>query len=125
MIISKKQSGITLIALAVTIIVVMILAGVSLSSLSGQENTITKAQDVKSAVDLKEEKDAILIAIQETLILSNNGKLEKKSFKKHLEEHLDIISFDYNEDDKLYTIRTVSNNKVYVIDDKGNIKEEN
>ena len=119
----KNKNGVTLIALATTIVVIMILAGVSLSSLTGQDQTLDQAHDVKSAVELKEEKEAIMIAIQETLISSNDGKLAKRNFKKHLEEHIDITFFEYNEGTKEFTIRIASSSRVYVIDEKGNIKK--
>ena len=54
----KKQKGITLIALVVTIIVLMILAGVSVSMLTGQNGILTNAakakEDTDSASDLEE-----------------------------------------------------------------------
>ena len=42
-IVRKKQRGITLIALVVTIIVLLILAGVSVSMLTGQNGILTNA----------------------------------------------------------------------------------
>lgn len=41
----KGQKGITLVALVVTIIVLIILAGVSISLLFGQYGIVTRAQD--------------------------------------------------------------------------------
>ena len=115
-----NEKGITMIALVVTIIVILIIVGVSISSITGQGNTINKANDVQSAVDIKEEKDAIRIAIQETIISSNNGKIEKSNLKKHLDEHLEIDYFQYNEENEQYTIRTKKNNNIYIIDKDGN-----
>ena len=43
----KKQGGITLIALVITIIVLLILAGVSISMLTGDNGIITQAQKAK------------------------------------------------------------------------------
>ena len=44
---SKKNGGITLIALVVTIIVLIILAGVSISMLTGQNGILTRAAKAK------------------------------------------------------------------------------
>ena len=44
---NKRQSGITLIALVVTIIVLMILAGISVSMLTGKNGIINKAKEAK------------------------------------------------------------------------------
>ena len=46
-IVRKKQRGITLIALVVTIIVLLILAGVSVSMLTGQNGILTNAAKAK------------------------------------------------------------------------------
>ena len=43
----KRDSGITLIALVVTIIVLLILAGVSISMLTGENGIITQAKKSK------------------------------------------------------------------------------
>ena len=43
----KKQKGITLIALVVTIIVLLILAGVSIATLTGDNGILTRASNAK------------------------------------------------------------------------------
>lgn len=43
----KKQTGITLIALVITIIVLLILAGISIATLTGQNGILTKANKAK------------------------------------------------------------------------------
>lgn len=61
----KQERGITLVALVVTIVVLLILAGVSISMVLGQNGIVTKAKDAKrnytSAADneLKGMNDAI------------------------------------------------------------------
>ena len=44
---NKKEKGITLVALVVTIVVLLILAGISISMLGGENGIITKAQEAK------------------------------------------------------------------------------
>ena len=43
----KKEQGITLIALVVTIVVLLILAGVSIAMLIGENGIITRASEAK------------------------------------------------------------------------------
>lgn len=47
----KKENGITLVALVVTIVVLLILAGVSISLVLGQNGLINKAQEAKSQTE--------------------------------------------------------------------------
>ena len=58
----KRNKGITLIALVVTIVVLLILAGVSISMLTGENGIITQAQNAKEQSEIGEEKEAISVA---------------------------------------------------------------
>ena len=88
---NRKENGITLIALTVTIVVMLIIAGVSLSSLDGQDSSIGQAKDVKTATEYKEAKDSVRIAIQEALLASDKGMLERDIFEKYLDKHINAI----------------------------------
>ena len=57
----KKKDGITLIALVVTIIVLLILAGISISMLTGQNSILNRAQEAKEDTETaqKEEQDKL------------------------------------------------------------------
>lgn len=45
----KNEKGITLIALVITIIVLLILAGVTIATLTGNNGILTKANEAKKA----------------------------------------------------------------------------
>ena len=83
-----KENGITLIALTVTIVVMLIIAGVSLSSLDGQDSSIGQAKDVKTATEYKEAKDSVRMAIQEALLASDDGALDQNTLEKYLVKHI-------------------------------------
>lgn len=70
----KKQSGITLIALVITIIVLLILAGVSITTLTGGGGIIENASETKENADFKSIREQInqaLIAQDETYTETN------------------------------------------------------
>ena len=69
----KSNKGITLIALVVTIVVLLILAGVSISMLTGENGIITQAQKAKEQSEIGEEKEAISVAYSGAKI-KNEGK---------------------------------------------------
>ena len=54
----KDTKGITLIALVVTVIILLILVGVSIATLSGQNGFLTKAQEAKTKTELAEIEEA-------------------------------------------------------------------
>ena len=89
----NKDKGITLIALVVSIIVLLVLAGVSISMLTGQNGILTRAAESKVKTEMAGEKEKIQIAIvslkmREKLTSRNiniemqNEKINIKSLKE-------------------------------------------
>ena len=69
----KKQNGITLIALVVTIIVLIILAGVSIAMLVGDNGIITKAQEATKKTESASLEEKIKLLSEQTLKLNPNN----------------------------------------------------
>ena len=57
----RKERGITLIALVITIIVLLILAGVSIAMLTGQNGILTQAQKAKNETEKAAENEAAIL----------------------------------------------------------------
>ncbi len=68
----KKQNGITLIALVITIIVLLILAGVSIAMLTGENGVLTKATESTTKTKEGEVEEAIKLGVAE-IIADNQG----------------------------------------------------
>lgn len=68
----KSNKGITLIALVITIIVLLILAGVAIATLTGDNGVLTKAVSSKEKTDIAETKEQIKLEIMGNL--SDEGK---------------------------------------------------
>ena len=58
----QRNNGITLIALIVTIIVLLILAGVTIATLTGENGIITKAIEAREQTEIGREKEEIALA---------------------------------------------------------------
>ena len=54
-----RNNGITMIALCVTIIVLLILAGVTISTFEGKDGIFNKANDSKKSAAIVEEKEIL------------------------------------------------------------------
>ena len=70
----KNNNGITLIALVITIIVLLILAGVTISMLSGENGILIQATKAKTDIDDEAMKTSIHLAYLSSLS-SGNGKI--------------------------------------------------
>ena len=71
---TKKQRGITLIALVITIIVLLILAGVSIAMLTGENGILTQAQRAKNETETAQIQEQNILTDYEVYI--NNATLE-------------------------------------------------
>ena len=60
---NRKQKGVTLIALVITIIVLIILAGVSLNLVFGENGIIGQAKEAKKKTEVASEEEAISLAL--------------------------------------------------------------
>ena len=80
--IQKKENGITLIALVITIIVLLILAGVSIAMLTSENGIINQAQNAKEETEIASEKEAI----QLTMINSEMTDDEKYNIGEELRD---------------------------------------
>lgn len=83
----REQKGITLIALVITIIVLLILAGVSIAMLTGQNGILTKAKESTTASSEAEKMEAVKLALAEIVAdkLSGTGSYTEIN-KANIEE---------------------------------------
>ena len=63
----KNNKGITLIALVITIIVLLILAGVSIAMLTGDNGILTQAGNARTETAQAEAEEAVKLAVNEIL----------------------------------------------------------
>ena len=69
----KNTKGITLIALVETIIIILILAGVSIAMLTGNNGILTQGKRAKEETEIAEEKEAISLAMNALKIQKQVG----------------------------------------------------
>ena len=116
----KQEKGITLIALVITIIVLLILAGVSIAMLTGQNGILTQAQKADTQTSVAEEKEQIALAY--------NAAVAKK-------QSTDVTYSDLNDEfeasevgataigENPITVTFTESQRKYELDANGNITE--
>ena len=83
---TKEQKGITLIALVVTIIVLIILAGISISLLFGKSGIITRAKKGQEIADVATAQDKLELIKSEIPMKILDGKDSTVNLNNYLEE---------------------------------------
>ena len=89
----NKNKGITLIALVVTIIVLLILAGISISMLTGQNGILNRAAEAKEKNNAAQEEEQIKLAVMAALS-DGTGTLTMPNLKKELASYGITIAED-------------------------------
>ena len=83
---NKKQKGITLISVVITIIVLLILAGVGIATLTGDNGILaqaTQAKDSSNAAGVKEK-----VEVEALRCIDKRGNFNKGTFKTNVETNL-------------------------------------
>ena len=116
----KRISGITLIALVVTIIVLLILAGVTLSLVIGNNGIVNRASDAKEQMKIGEEKEGIgLAAIEVNISDKGYTELTEQNFQKAIDNRFgEKRAIVIENGDGTYTIKFIDSNRTYSINAK-------
>ena len=93
-----KNRGITLIALVITIIVLLILAGISIAMLTGENGLLTKVIDAKNKTNEAQAKEKIDLAVS-NIFLNGNNEVTYETLNSALNEEFGPNNYDINPKD--------------------------
>ncbi len=121
----RKEKGITLIALVVTIVVLLILAGVSISMLTGENGIITQAQDAKEKTDIGREREIVELAAVGAAGKNNYGEITEENLEIELNEMIGPRNEDYTlvKDGENFIVTYTDSKRGYQIDANGRVTE--
>ena len=124
---NNSSKGITLIALVITIIVLLILAGVSIAMLTGENGILTQATEAKEENIKGKEKEQIKLAMQSLRIQKEKENLSLTVSPQELQEQLQYdgaknVTVEAGKNDTLIVKYQESKNS-YRVEQNGNIEE--
>ena len=119
----NNKKGITLIALVVTIVVLLILAGVSIAMLGGENGIIKQAVEAKDKNKKSEIEEKVNLAAQAASMDELGQEIKKDKFSEELDKNFGpgVANLEYDESQKEYTV-TVDDYEVKV-SNKGQVAE--
>ena len=89
----KKERGITLIALVITIIVLLILAGVTIASITGENGILSKATQASQKTTQEKEREEIKMAVTSDNMKDITGdERESDDYIENFQKELDNIA---------------------------------
>ena len=82
----KNIRGITLIALVITVIVLLILAGVTIAALSGDNGILKRATEAKEKTEIGQEKEVVELATTSVQMGEEYQSLSQENLQKELDK---------------------------------------
>ena len=121
----SRTNGITLIALVITIIVLLILAGVTIAVLTGDNGVLNKSKESKIENEIGKEKEQLSLAMTSMRFEDEKVKKKRKEiFQGYLDEYTGVEKTKSYITDAGYTVHFIETNRVYKVDEKGEIIQE-
>ena len=120
----KNQKGITLIALVVTIIVLLILAAVSISTLMGKNGIVNKATTAKNKTDVAKEEEMIALAANAAILEMEDAEaITEDVLESELNQLIGTRDEDYTltKTGTIFTITYINSNRSYSIEETGKV----
>ena len=109
----ETQNGITLIALVITIIVLLILAGVSIAMLTGQNGILTQAQNAKTTTENKSAEEKVKLAVMGAR--ADDGTLTVGKLRTELANYGGTVEGD------TFPVTATVDGKSFTVDANGNV----
>ena len=88
----KKEKGITLIALVITIIVLLILAGIAIATLTGENGILNKSETSKEETAKQGAKEKVQVEVMGSF--DNNGKLNLEELNNNLKSNIPGLTYE-------------------------------
>ncbi len=120
---TKTQKGITLLALVITIIVLLILAGITINAITGENGIIGNAGRAKEEAEIANEKEILEKAT--VLAMGNNkyGNIEKEELQEQLDKETGEGKTEATDIGEEFEVLFKESNRYYTVDKDGNVGE--
>lgn len=116
----RQNKGITLIALVITIIVLLILVGVTIVSLTGENGLLERAANAGKDTEEATEKEKLQIEVLASF--DTDGHLNMSALKSNINSHISGATADDTTEFPL-TIKYTATENEYKIDEHGNVEK--
>ena len=120
---TAKERGITLIAVIVTIIVLLILAGITVGVLTGDNGIIKNANKAKEETKIANEKEIIEKATVQAMGNNKYGNVEEDELQSALDKETEEGKTQAKDVGEVIKILFVESNRNYAVDNDGNVRE--
>ena len=122
-IVLRNKRGVTLLALVITIIVLLILAGITISAITEENGIIRNAGQAKEETEVANEKEVIEKAVVQAMGNNKYGILEESELQNELDKETGEGKTDATDIGEEFEVTFVDSNRYYTVDKDGNVGE--
>ena len=119
----KERKAITLIALVVTIVVILILAGITVGMITSDNGILKETKNAKQQAEIDNEKSIVERAKMLAMMRSKNGVITYEIFEPALKEEAGTNPTEVSDVGDIIEILFTDSNRYYEVDKDGNVSE--
>ena len=119
---NKREAGITLLALVITIIILLILAGITISAITGDNGIIGNAGQAKEETEIANEKEIVEKATVQAMGNNKYGNIEESELQEQLDKETDTGKTEVSDVGDEFEVVFHESNRYYTVDKDGNVE---
>ena len=119
----KGNKGITLMVLVITIIILLILAGITIGAITGENGIIKNAGQSKKQTEIANEKEIVEKATVEAMGKNKYGNIEEKELQNALNQETGEGKTEAVDTGEEFEVLFIESNRYYIVDKDGNVGE--
>ena len=117
----KKEQGITLLVLVITIIILLILAGITINAITGDNGIIGNAGQAKEETEIANEKEIIEKATVQAMGNNKYGNIEQSELQEQLNKETKEGKTEVSDVGDEFEVYFKDSKRCYTVDKDGNI----
>ena len=121
----KQEEGITLLVLAITIIVLLILAGITISAITGDNGIIRNSGQAKEEMEIANEKEILEKAIVQAMGNNKYGNIVEEELQSELDKETGEGKTEVTNAGDEFEVLFKESNRYYTVDKDGSVGEVN
>ena len=117
-----RERGITIVSLVITIIIILIISGVTIDALTGKYGIIGMTVKTKRKAEISSERENIKLAVIRTMQDDQNLKSEKNRLEQNLTKTIGKNETELREDANGYLVKIIKTKRYYRIREDGEVE---
>ena len=121
--INHEESAITLLVLVITIVILLILAGITISAVTGDNGIIRNAGQAKEETEIVNEKEIVEKATVQAMGNNKYGNIEEEELQKQLDKETGEGKTNIIKNKENLYVEFIENERYYKVDENGIVEK--